>query len=228
MRVRSLALALAVTEPGCASAGAYWKSRALDLWDIMPMAVQLDVGMAVSARVTPFAQTGFGFYGIDADSANSWGMGLGRWGRAWKEQAVHVLIGSIEYQEIEDMMWPGGPDRPYRRTDEGRFARRSGNFLVVLPLAGLHDPPVWVWADFPPWYGLLDCELELFLGLGGVRLGLAPLQLPDFLLGFLGIDFVGDDIPAEEVPPGPPLDNHDEGQPADGRPLTPPATSSHR
>jgi hypothetical protein len=204
MRAATLAVGLASAAAGC---GSWWESRALDLWDVVPVAVEYDkeLGFSASARATPFIQTGLGVYGIDTTSVNSWGMGLGRWGPAWKEAAVHVLIGTLEQQIIEGEPWPGGPDGRYGEVHEGSLARQSGNLLVFLPTAGIQHPPPPpedMWAKLPPWHGILDCEAHVFLGLVGMRLGFAPLQLPDFLLGFLGIDFVGDD--PEESAHGPP------------------------
>jgi hypothetical protein len=37
-------------------------------------------------------------------------------------------------------------------------------------------------------------EADLFLGILGLRVGLRPVEGVDFLLGFIGLDFVGDDV----------------------------------
>jgi hypothetical protein len=51
---------------GCQSPGTYLTDRALDLWDCVPTAVTLEPGLSVSARVTPFMETGFGFTSMPA------------------------------------------------------------------------------------------------------------------------------------------------------------------
>jgi hypothetical protein len=72
----------------------------------------------------------------------------------------------------------------------------SGNFLIVLPVPGVTHPPVAEeWARFPPWYGWLDAEVHILLPWFGVRAGLAPLQVVDFLAGWLGLDPFKDDVP---------------------------------
>src|SRR5262245_6149601 len=99
-RIALLTVAAGGLAPGCAGPGGYWKSRGLDLWDILPTAVQIEPGFSVSVRVTPFVQTGLGVYGVNAREVNTWGMATGRWGPRWVEGAVQLLIGAIEGQSL--------------------------------------------------------------------------------------------------------------------------------
>jgi hypothetical protein len=118
---------------GCANPGTYWKSRALDLWDVLPVAVNVVQewefgGLCVSARVTPLAQIGLGGYGMNSTEPDTFGMGLGRWGPAWKECGLHCILGSGEYQELDAEHWPGGPDERYQcQTQTGGLGRVNGN-----------------------------------------------------------------------------------------------------
>ncbi len=180
---------------GCASPWRYWKSRALDLWDVLPVSVQKGGGLSASAGVTPFVRTGLGFY-FSTEPPNSYGMALGRWGPVWKENGYHFLVATVEEQELEGDPWPGGPDGRYCNPDEKKLARSRMNLLVVLPVdpdheAGGHFARV----RFPPWYSWLDSEAEVFVLFFGIRVGVSPLQLVDFLAGFLGLDPLGDDVP---------------------------------
>ena len=189
---------------GCRGPGDWWADRGLDLWDCMPTAVihDAELGFNVSTRATLFAQIGIGAYGInalseDAPDHNSYGMALGRWGPRWRESVAHVIIGSGEHQELTGKNWPGGPDRRFLYQDERLVVRKSGNFLIIVPLAGI-DPHDARLAKFPDWYSIPDSELCLYMGYFGLRIGLAPPQMVDFLCGFLHLDPLGDDGPEEE------------------------------
>ena len=183
---------------GCGSSQ-YWASRRLDLWDVVPISVQRGYGLSASARVSPFAQSGLGVYGPGpregGASTNSFGMGLGRWGPRSSEGALHLVLGSMEYQELRGPPWPGGPDGRYEQysTDEKRF-RQSGNVFIVFPAPGVTDPPSDLFARLPRWYFWPDSEAHLFLGIFGIRIGFSPAQLVDFLAGIFGFDPLGDDI----------------------------------
>lgn len=182
---------------GCANSGVYWKSRDLDLWDIVPTAVQIQPGFSASVRITPFLQTGLGAYAINATrgTPNTWGLATGRWGPTWTEAAVQVLIGAIEGQSLVGEAWPGGPDGRYRRRPESR-TRTNGNLFFFIPYPAT-DPPIG-FAILPPWHGWLDSEAHVLLGIVGLRIGLAPGQIVDFLAGILGFDPFGDDVQATE------------------------------
>jgi hypothetical protein len=186
---------------GCGNSAQYWASRRLDLWDVVPISVQRGYGLSVSARATPFAQSGLGLYAPGSKdkvaSTNSFGMGLGRWGPRSSDGALHVVIGSMEYQELRGPPWPGGPDGRYEQSSTAeKRCRASGNAFIVFPAPGVTDPPSGEFANLPRWYFWPDCEAHVFLGLFGIRVGFSPAQLVDFLAGIFGLDPLGDDLPA--------------------------------
>ena len=187
---------------GCRSPGDWWRARGLDLWDCVPTAVMRDteLGFSISARVTPFVQTSLGAYGLNDKDGNSSGMALGRWGPRWKESAIHVLIVSMERQELlVGGRWTRGPDRRYRYNKEGPLVRQSGNLLVIIPIAGVDhhtfEPQL---ARLPDWYSLPDSDVALFLGWFGLRIGIAPAQFVDFLCGLVNLDPLRDDAPPSD------------------------------
>ena len=183
---------------GCSSPGRYIAARSLDLWDVLPFSAQRGSGLAASVRITPFAQTGLGWYNLTGDfsGTNGFGMGLGRWGPRWYEGGVHFLIASIDYQESRGEAWPGGPDGRYQQlSTPEKTIRASGNFLLFLPGTGALEPPPGTSVRIPRWYFWPDCEAQVFVGFIGLRLGLSPAQLVDFLAGIIGLDPLGDDPP---------------------------------
>ena len=187
---------------GCRSPGDWWRARGLDLWDCVPTAVIRDkeLGFSISARVTPFVQTGLGAYGLNDKDGNSSGMALGRWGPRWKESAIHVLIVSMERQEmLVGGRWSRGPGRRYRYNNERPLVRQSGNLLVIIPFAGAeHASEVLPWARFPDWYSLPDSDVALSLGWFGLRIGIAPAQFVDFFCGLVNLDPLRDDAPPSD------------------------------
>jgi hypothetical protein len=174
-------------------------ARGLDLWDCVPAAVILDTrpGCSISARVTLFAQAGVGFYGDHAEGAEGYGMALGRWGPRWREEVGHLILLTEEEHELIGRNWPGGPDSRFLHLEGGKSVRRSGNVLIVIPLASGGEiatfPLRFRMARFPDWYSIPDSEVALFLGWFGLRVGLAPAQFVDFLCGFFHLDPLDDD-----------------------------------
>lgn len=181
---------------GCATHSEYWASRALDLWDVVPVSVQKGAGVSVSARISPFAQSGIGWYYSDA----AYGMAVGRWGPYWYENGMHVALMSLEflYQETAHEQWPPGPDGRYQWEDSETIQRCSGNTLVFLPTE-VHSHSGFTWATLPEPYAWADSEIHFFLGVAGVRVGLSPFQLIDFVLGWFGLDPSSDDLAEEEA-----------------------------
>ena len=94
--------------------------------------------------------------------------------------------------------WPGGPDRRYSVVHGGPYTRTLGNmfFFIPIPLeaGGFED------THLPPWHAWADIEADFFLGIAGIRLGVSPDQVVDFLAGIFGFDLFGDDIQAPEEP----------------------------
>jgi hypothetical protein len=183
---------------GCSGANRYLESRALDLWDIVPVSVRAGLGADVSVRATAFLGTGLGAY--EADAA---GLAPGRWGPSWRDGAADLifwtgkrmsLAGSRGPRDGPRPRWPGGPDPRWLQKGGAGLERQTGNVFLVFPV-----PAAW-WSGtpvIPPWYSWLDVETEVFLGVAGVRLGLCPVEIADFLAGLVGLDLLGDDVDGE-------------------------------
>jgi hypothetical protein len=205
--------------------GAYWKGRALDLLDVAPLSVTAGWGASVSARITPFFHTGLGFY-------DAWGIGMapGRWGPRWVESGAHLLLISTEAAALGDddywyrlegveelpFSWPGGPDQRYEAVPGG--TRHVDSFFFVRPISWnpIRPRPV----KLPPWWGWTDADCHAFFGAAGLRIGIAPAQIVDFLLGWFGVDPCADDpIPSrdEEVIRGLAAVLADQGRSTHGR-----------
>jgi hypothetical protein len=209
-RTKFLLLAVLFSLVGCAGSKRYLASRSLDLWDVIPFSAQRGGGLAASVRITPFAQTGLGWYNLTGDFAgtNGFGMGPGRWGPRWYEGGVHLLLFSLDYQEQRGEPWPGGPDGRYQQlSTPEKTIRSSGNFLIFLPGPGAMEAPPGTSARIPRWYFWPDCEAQVFVIFIGLRVGLSPAQLVDFLAGIIGLDPLGDDLPSS---------SSDEDRPAGG------------
>ena len=198
---------------GCADPGRYWRSRALDLWDALPVSVQLGAGLSASAKATPFLGTGAGYHGgppfFEKHAANSWGMSEGRFGPTWGDHGGGFVLLGWQWQLLtrENESWPS-----MDRRCEPPFPDYRGTRLRVAALG------LTVLGQPPPWYGWLDSEAQVFAGAAGVRVGFCPAQLLDFLTGWFGLDLLGDD-PPEEKPPARKPGTPESGAP--GAPLSP-------
>jgi hypothetical protein len=66
----------------------------------------------------------------------------------------------------------------------------TGNLLFLFPMPGgsCGDPFIPAHARF-----LLDIDAEFHLGFVGMRLGVSPVQLADWLAGWFAVDYLGDD-----------------------------------
>jgi len=194
--IQSALVALALT--GCATPAArYAGSRALDLFDVFPLSGRSGVGLYMSARATPFLGAGIGAY-----DALACGMGPRRWGPVWEEEGsgigpVYCVDESLLSRRGKDLAnsnliqlpeWPAGPDALF---EEAPGWRSRGHVALVLPYLVRRDGD---WAKLPPWYSLLDCEADAFIGVIGLRIGFSPGEIVDFLAGLFGLDPSGDDI----------------------------------
>ena len=193
-----LLLATAVLTSGCSAPVArYGKSRALDLLDVVPVSVGAGKGLSLAVRATPFLGLGLGY-------ADSWRAGSDelRYGPIWWEEERGIPL--YRYQRFQDYA-----DRP-TRYDGGYLAiprdfRQRASTLLFLP--GTPDGGLFWFPVLPayvlevPWrwnimtgFELLNVEAGLFLGVVGLRVGVAPLHAFDLLVGLFGFDPAEDDI----------------------------------
>lgn len=187
----TLALAL-LPALGCQSD--YARNRLYDALDIVPASVGAGGWVYTGVRVTSFLGTGIG--AAETDRVG--------WCRRtpdapadlrgprtqWHEQATGIVF----IWTRDDDPWPG-----------------AANLFFVVPQRNalrfnlFHDRPG---NDFIDWGSLLDVEAELHAGVG-LRIAFSPVQLADWLLGWFGIDLLGDDVftpapaPAEGQDPEP-------------------------
>lgn len=146
------------------------------------MSVKGGYGVGASVRATEFFHTGLEVY-----SATSFGLARGRCGPVWEEEGgAGVIMTGEQFTPRLPQRWPGGPDW----TDDSLFRRSSGNFFFFVPcrlMWGLPNPLV-------PWPAWFDVDANIFLGVGGMRVGVCPGELIDFLAGIVGLDPIGDDV----------------------------------
>lgn len=197
-----LLLALATTPllGGCSAH--YAKSRGLDLMDAVPISAGAGLGLLAEVRATPYVGLGLGY-------ANSWRVGTDeqRLGPLWweKERGIPVWRYYRHQNYLEETSrWSGGHLR-FREERRNRAASlivapgmvREG--LVWFPIY----PPYmitkhWEWPNWSGW-DLLNVEAGVFLGVVGIRVGVSPFQLIDFILGLATIDLAEDDVRDEPL-----------------------------
>jgi len=170
--------------------------------DSIPLSAGAGLGLSAEVRATPYAGLGIGY-------ANDWRFGTDeqRLGPVWYEQERGIPIWRYyrhqNYLEETDR-WSGGHER-FRVDRRNRAASlivapgmvRDG--LVWFPIY----PPYmitkhWEWPNWSAW-DLLNVEAGVFLGVVGVRVGVSPFQLIDFILGLATIDLADDDIRTDYI-----------------------------
>jgi hypothetical protein len=194
-------LVLLAASVGCTTRfGRYCESRMFDLADTLPTSFASGQGLSVEVHLTRYV-------GVGAGWADVWRYGFdeGRMGPFWREEVRAVpLISSLRrqyYLEHSDR-WPGG--QPALRKLDERQKASSYVFIPGQSSNGSLWPPGLSGAewDFParsPW-SVLDVEVGVVLGWIGVRVGLSPGELVDFLAGIAGFDPAGDDLPYKGPP----------------------------
>ncbi len=211
-----LSLALA----GCrgTNLGRYGSSRALDFMDSIPVSVGGGLGLLAEVRATPFVGLGIGY----ADMVRA-GIDDQRFGPLWTEKERGYPIVTYyriqAYVDREDR-WSGGDanwrDEEYRGRGSSwiilpAFPRDGESFV---PLPGPLDKPereLWnfdPWLPFTPpyvqwvayewplysWVNILNVEVGVDVGVVGLRVGVSPIQLLDFVGGIFLFDFARDDV----------------------------------
>ncbi len=171
----------AVQDPGAppaagaaeAAAPSYWECRVQDFLDVIPFSVGVGPGLHVGTRL-PFLGPALG--ATWETDRFGWGMSPGAWPRAgqWHEHGeLGLLVSSSRSTDGR------GYDIAY--VPFGPWSNQDGEGGFEWPLS-------------------LDVEASVHLGYLGVRAGVSPLQLVDFVLGWFGADLGGDDGPAHARP----------------------------
>lgn len=176
--------------------GGYLEDRAHDTLDVFPMSVGTGPGLYAGVRVTAFFGTAIGL-----ESTHRHGWRRANWNSrntyeelarpgSWDESAHGLLL-----------FWGRSNDR--RPKDKEKYY--LGNALFVIPLdygtvvkrsSSGEKPTGFTLQDvqFDVDLGTsLDCEAEIHLGYVGLRFGLSPVQLADWLAGWFQVDFADDD-----------------------------------
>lgn len=177
--------------------GQYGKARALDLLDVAPISLAGGYGISVQFRITPFYGQGIGY-------TNNWRVGSGeqRFGPLWYEKERGIpIVGYYRFQSYQgvESRIPGGDPHYFDET-----SRYRANLLRIFPGMSREGriwwpfiPPYHLKAEFewPTWslWSLLNVEAGVFAGVVGVRAGVSPLQVVDFVLGIFTLDFANDD-----------------------------------
>jgi hypothetical protein len=143
------------------------EARVNDLADAVPFSLAGGPGVIAAVRA-PFLGTGVGFTrGVNRFGWPGLASSRSRAGD-WYESETGGLIGYARESSAE------------------------GRDVVYIPLGPFVSVPSTAHSTFD-WAAALDVEATVHLGLIGARLGVSPVQLLDFVLGFVGLDLTGDD-----------------------------------
>ena len=157
---------------GC-SAGEYWRSRGEDAGDLVTLTVGPSLGAKVS--VGPLYLNTLGVYHVD-----SVGRRFGDWLKNSESEGQDSDIGA----------WIAVGQSWHVRTESQKRRGKGPEYFMT-------DFPFVLGAQRPPRVRP-GAPLELIVGLGGgVRFGVDPVEVLDFLLGWFGLDLLLDDIDPE-------------------------------
>jgi hypothetical protein len=171
-----LFLATELLLSGCASP--YLQARRADARDIVTASVS-DTALGGKVRVGPVST---GLYAGMGDEGWRGGAHVLRWDQKRPTSGdICLLLWGHEYLDAPQLTRPG----------------KAFTTDAVLPFVQWPRPPN-LEGKFPLAH-LTQIELNIALGLG-LRLGINPGELADFLLGWLTVDLLGDDV--EPSPPG--------------------------
>ncbi len=199
--LRAPALAgLALLLGGCAN---YWSARGRDTADLATLTLTTGAGLKLQAgplQISPVAliadvtglRGGEWFPPQLAEEQTVFPMDLGV---LWWTSAIMVLpdIPRAEERGKEYCAFPAGA-----KTD-GLFDRHAGSVpFVSIPRATWSEEKVKLSRVSAAYWG--QVELALALG-GGIRVGTNPLEWADFLVGWCGLDLLGDDVAMERAVP---------------------------
>ncbi len=181
----------------CQVENRFFRDRLHDGLEVLPISVATGVGVYGGFRITPFFGTGLG---VAQTYRAGWSDGvIGE----WEELNAGWVVAAMRDGPRVDRDGSGENLRfSYPVQDSERHIGGAGNFLFFIPFR-FGDKSMFRQDETPAFepVSLLDVEVNLFLGVGGVRLGLSPLQFGDWVVGWFGWDPAGDD--SVEVQPDP-------------------------
>lgn len=197
-----LALALALLAgPGCQAVGQYFANRARDLGECVRVQVGGGIGIGGGVHAAGIAELGLGggvllpSYGVGWAYGDGYAFGLG---------SKDLRQGQADYNLYPpfSMMLAGAPALHYESPEwmSDSVLNRGHSCFGLLPCcfngpmlkrAPFHRANLGPKGQIHNW----DVEVSAYAGVVGVRVGVSPGEILDFLLGWFGIDIAGDDVP---------------------------------
>jgi hypothetical protein len=181
--------------PSCA----YLSNRARDAYESVLVDVQLGVGVSADAKAGPLAACVGCSGGFFAAGKSTWWSGV----TTFKELSVGVPV-----LQVAGAVLAVTDDEPVGFALAGTHmlakwavpgfdpSSRKAEEMTRIAVLGITLP-----ADRPMPNGFVDyfgIEAAAFAGVAGTRIGFNVAELGDFLLGWFGLDILGDDIQPEE------------------------------
>ncbi len=211
-RLALLLLALAVFSAGCRSIA---PGRMLDLGDCGTLGVGVGYGLDATVQAGALAEASLGIGHYVRYRGWNGHTGVTKWENGQLSCPPSLFMSVVEHALRKDgcCLIPletfyavpepnrmDAPPRPGNRTPAGSEAKHFGYALPLLSEQGQRRTCTF--------HNATRIEAEATLGVVSVRAGINPLEILDFLLGFLGFDIAGDDPPRrgkdEKEPHAPP------------------------
>ena len=199
LRRAALAIVLAASCSGCRSIA---PGRMLDLGDCGTLGVGVGGGLDATVQAGALAEASLGI-GHDIRYLGWNGhTGVTEWENAQLSWPPSLLMSVLEmgmsennccllppetFFAVPDPKRMTAPPRPGNRTPAGSESKQFGYALPLLSERGRRRTATF--------HNATRIEAEAALGVVSIRAGINPLEIIDFLLGFLGFDIAGDDPP---------------------------------
>ena len=165
----------------CGCAPGYWRNRANDLRDIGKFKFSVGRGVQFNVRGTKLLQAGAGYVGGGSPETSVSRIGWnGRRFERWRETSRELGVGLAYWRSLSAEV-PAG---------DGSWSRTGGSGQDGLDW----DKGFWIGVDGKKdreWFGV---GLAAHAGIG-VDIEFRPLNVFDFLLGWIGLDISRDDSP---------------------------------
>ena len=165
---------------GCSSVGSYFMARLADAADPFALEVSIGPGADVHANVTRWLGTAVGM------SFQAAGVGFhGRYlGRIMRCTSGALLFGASQGEVLSPSVAEG----------PAGLSPRGGGWCLLMAPPGDHLEDLAFGTLRPGRFGQWDLDVGASL-IVGVHAGVNPVEMVDFVLGFVGIDIADDDDP---------------------------------